>query len=194
MNQYRERHRLASWALEEAKENAKKYTLPPKTILFKKVDKNGKVGVGFKDFEKGNFTPIKRKDVESLGIIIESLPEYTEFSQEYQRLLSAVRQYFSEKRSISVIELNRCKEQFMRPFYYARRNVYDEYMSSEEWQQKRKEVFNLQGIYCLDCGVEATDVHHLHYETLGDECPIEDLVPLCRSCHSKRHGMEDISI
>lgn len=192
MTQYREMHKVATWALDEAKENAKAYSLPEGTILFKKIDKNGKISVGFKPFGEGQFRLIKRKEVEAMGIDINSLPEYTQFSEEYQRLHSKLQRFFNDTRTQAYNEIRRCKDEYLRPFYRRRREVYDSYMSSMEWAIKRKEVFDAQGTSCIDCGVSATDIHHLHYETLGDECPVKDLVPLCSICHSARHNMDHI--
>lgn len=192
MNEYRERHKIAVWALEDAKAKAEKYSLPSKTILFKKIDKNGKVSVGYKHFGQDNFRLIKRSDVESMGVNVNSLPEYTNFSDVYRRLLQAANSYFYQARSDALGELKRAKHEMLAPYYAMRRAIYDEYMLSEEWARKRQHVFAAQGSDCIDCGNSATDIHHLHYETLGDECPENDLVPLCRDCHSKRHGLEVI--
>jgi len=42
---------------------------------------------------------------------------------------------------------------------------------------------------CSDCGDVAIDVHHITYERIFKE-KFSDLTPLCRSCHSKKHGYE----
>ena len=40
---------------------------------------------------------------------------------------------------------------------------------------------------CEDCyGDMPLELHHLHYNTQGEETP-DDLVALCRSCHDDRH-------
>jgi len=39
---------------------------------------------------------------------------------------------------------------------------------------------------CQYCGGEATEVHHLTYENIGNE-PLEDLIAICRLCHKDQH-------
>lgn len=39
---------------------------------------------------------------------------------------------------------------------------------------------------CADCRDSATEVHHLHYRTLGNETLL-DVLPLCSACHELRH-------
>jgi hypothetical protein len=71
---------------------------------------------------------------------------------------------------------------------------YLEYLASDEWQAQ-KEFFKkdchrlriLRDIYgqdrCEICHTDApTDVHHLHYVTLGHES-YENLLWICDSCH-----------
>ena len=75
--------------------------------------------------------------------------------------------------------------------YTHRRSVYDEYINSIEWRRKREDCFDTHGKFCIDCGDNATDVHHLHYDSLGDEDPVNDLHPLCSYCHNHRHETND---
>lgn len=62
------------------------------------------------------------------------------------------------------------------------------YLKSKRWKQKKLLTFMYHGKQCKKCGnTGKLDIHHLHYKTLGNENPQTDLVPLCRSCHSKLH-------
>lgn len=194
MNNFRQRHQVVTDALNEAKKKAISYDFPKKTIMFKKIDSAGRVGVGFKPFGEGLFRLVPRKEVEAAGINIDSLPEYTEFNNRHRELMRPANDYFRQTCNLSRQEFLRAKAEMLRPIYQARRRVYDEYMGSVEWSQKRQSVFQHQGSDCIDCGKFATDIHHLHYETLGDECPVNDLVPLCRSCHEKRHEIEAVEL
>ena len=65
---------------------------------------------------------------------------------------------------------------------------YDAYLNSEQWAEKRRQTILYHGNKCKDCGDNAIDIHHLHYKTLYFENPKTDLIPLCRTCHAKRHG------
>ena len=65
---------------------------------------------------------------------------------------------------------------------------YEAYLNSEQWAEKRRQTIIYHGVKCKDCGDNAIDIHHLHYNTLYFEDPKKDLIPLCRECHSKRHG------
>lgn len=62
---------------------------------------------------------------------------------------------------------------------------YEKYLQSEEWRQLRKYVIERDGGKCWICG--GTDnlcVHHLWYP---EEDTPENLVTLCRRCHSDLH-------
>ena len=187
---WRKEHEIACQALEIAKERAsEQYDLPSSVILFKKIDKNGRVSVGFKDYSSGeNFRLIPRKEVQALGVDIDLLPEYTEFSQKYQQLQDAVRNFFYKNRVHSKEVFYSAKINYLNRFYEDRREIYDAYLSSPEWAAKRQQCYQFHGTTCLDCGTNyATDIHHRHYETLGDENPETDIVPLCSGCHEARH-------
>lgn len=65
---------------------------------------------------------------------------------------------------------------------------YVEYLGSKEWHDKRIDKFREVGYYCEHCGspglLSDLSVHHLHYDSLGDE-DLEDLEVLCAGCHEK---------
>ena len=190
---YRKEHEAAESALKSAKErSALLYNAGKRVILFKKVNRDGGVRVGFKDYDSCNaFRMIPLNDVVELGIDIDSLPEYTDFSERYRSLLRAARECFNEAKNKSRFAMRSAKTDYLSQFYAVRREVYDSYILSREWQVKRQECFDHHGLICVDCGLsEATDIHHIHYETLGDECPVNDLVPLCNTCHEQRHMRE----
>lgn len=192
---WRQDHEIACQALEVAKERASdNYSLPDSVIVFKKIDKNGKLSVGFKDYSSGkNFRLIPRKEVESMGINVDLLPEYTEFSRKYHALLDAANKYFYECRKVSKDMLYAAKIEYLNRFYAERREIYDAYMSSPEWAAKRQQCYRAHGTTCVDCqSAHATDIHHKHYDTLGDECPKNDIVPLCSDCHKARHDSGEL--
>ena len=65
---------------------------------------------------------------------------------------------------------------------------YDDYLCSPEWKYKRMKKLTSSGHICKHCGSkENLDIHHLTYERLGRELD-EDLLVLCRDCHSKIHN------
>ena len=65
--------------------------------------------------------------------------------------------------------------------------AYQEYLYSEEWRERRNAVMERDGWKCVVCGEEAQDVHHLTYERIFKE-KLEDLIAVCRSCHSQLHS------
>ena len=70
------------------------------------------------------------------------------------------------------------------------RREYQKYLSSNHWHNKRREVLDYYGKQCVLCGCKDENqliIHHRRYDNLGHE-PMEDLVPLCRSCHSRYHN------
>lgn len=65
---------------------------------------------------------------------------------------------------------------------------YREYLESDEWRRKRAEAIDRAGGRCVICAYSGRnlDVHHRSYENIGNEGP-EDLVVLCRLCHTRHH-------
>jgi len=84
---------------------------------------------------------------------------------------------------------------------------YRKYLRSPEWKEKRQEVLNHYGNKCFICGTKAgsskgidiwgnnyfcvLEVHHMTYQTLGEE-EMRDLIPLCKQkCHFLVHKLID---
>ena len=68
---------------------------------------------------------------------------------------------------------------------------YREYLKSEDWKERRKEMLDEAGHVCEDCGMYANLLHHLNYDNLGIEELYNDVLPLCHNCHMERHGKSD---
>lgn len=65
--------------------------------------------------------------------------------------------------------------------------AYEKYLIGPEWKKKREKVLARSSHVCEGCGEgEATQVHHLSYEHVGDEYLFE-LVAVCEACHEKLH-------
>lgn len=62
---------------------------------------------------------------------------------------------------------------------------YKNYINSGSWKQKVAEKLKLANWKCQRCGASGIklDVHHLHYETLGNEDLDTDVIAVCRKCH-----------
>jgi 5-methylcytosine-specific restriction endonuclease McrA len=64
---------------------------------------------------------------------------------------------------------------------------YNEYLRSEAWGEKRRQVLERDDGICQGCrSVRAAHVHHLTYDNVGDELLFQ-LVSLCEGCHHKAH-------
>jgi hypothetical protein len=64
--------------------------------------------------------------------------------------------------------------------------LYDTYMQSLVWKNKREARKLIDGDACADCGTGwPVEVHHLHYRRIGDEDVKRDLRCLCKPCHQK---------
>lgn len=64
---------------------------------------------------------------------------------------------------------------------------YHEYMRSDKWREKRRQVILRAGGTCERCHLwPIVNVHHLTYERLGDEL-LEDLLGVCTRCHRSMH-------
>ena len=61
---------------------------------------------------------------------------------------------------------------------------YDEYLASDVWKKKRKEIIDRDGGRCRLCNSDKIlHVHHRAYPKIYGEEPNEDLSTLCRKCH-----------
>ena len=70
---------------------------------------------------------------------------------------------------------------------------YQTYLQSPEWQAKRQEKLESCQHKCEcegGCYREATQIHHLHYETLGNE-DLQDLQALCAKCHMAKSNVKN---
>jgi 5-methylcytosine-specific restriction endonuclease McrA len=65
---------------------------------------------------------------------------------------------------------------------------YREYLAGDHWSRFRLEVLAFWGGKCALCASRANDVHHNTYMRVGAE-KITDVVPLCRGCHKRFHGV-----
>lgn len=69
-------------------------------------------------------------------------------------------------------------------------NLYNEYLKSPEWSDKRRERLTLDDYECRFVGCHSTEnlhVHHLNYDNVGDE-EMEDLITLCHGHHEYVHN------
>lgn len=71
--------------------------------------------------------------------------------------------------------------------------AYHQYLGSDEWQAKRAEYYAAhQHPDCYCCNTPWTrffELHHRTYDRLYHE-RLDDLVPVCRSCHGYIHRLE----
>jgi 5-methylcytosine-specific restriction endonuclease McrA len=71
--------------------------------------------------------------------------------------------------------------------YEFRMMPYEEYLQTNHWQRMRYCAQWMADFRCQLCGaLENLQVHHSTYRRLGNERP-EDLIVLCRRCHSTHH-------
>lgn len=64
---------------------------------------------------------------------------------------------------------------------------YEDYLKTEHWKQVRKYALAYARNRCQICNATGlVDVHHRSYENRGDE-RMEDVIVLCRDCHTTFH-------
>jgi hypothetical protein len=69
--------------------------------------------------------------------------------------------------------------------------TYWEYLNHPRFRAIRHEAMKFAGWLCQDCKQnKATEVHHIRYPPWGEFDSMENLIPVCHICHSKRHGKE----
>jgi len=70
---------------------------------------------------------------------------------------------------------------------------YQQYLLTPHWRIVRSEMLRLYP-KCQLCFLPyELNVHHLSYERVGTERLPDDLIVLCKSCHSRHHFLEDLS-
>ena len=68
-----------------------------------------------------------------------------------------------------------------------KRMPYADYLQTPEWTAKRELVLDRDSHCCHVCSSrESLNVHHLTYDRRGNE-DLDDLVALCKTCHSCYH-------
>lgn len=71
------------------------------------------------------------------------------------------------------------------------RILYTEYLSSNDWKTIRDRRIEFDDYNCVMCSSTIIlQVHHLTYKNVGEEDFINDLITLCKSCHSAVHGRQ----
>ncbi|TXD45903.1 hypothetical protein [Polaribacter sp. IC073] len=69
------------------------------------------------------------------------------------------------------------------------KRVYRSYLNSKKWHDKRNEMLKFSDYKCSRCSkTENLQVHHLNYNTIGDES-LGDLDVVCVGCHKKIHNI-----
>lgn len=164
--------------------------------LFKRISSSGSLTIVYSNMY-GRYEVVKKEVFDKyfgdIGIKREDLPDYYDYKRKIKPHLEYVNSLFYSTRGDIRKKIYINKQNTLLPTYRDRRDLYDEYISSPEWAAKRQECFQHHGSLCADCLYdEATDIHHKHYDTLGDECPKNDIVPLCNGCHRRRHDRNSL--
>lgn len=71
---------------------------------------------------------------------------------------------------------------------------YKEYLKSAEWKEKRDRRLEVDGCQCVICGSKNNlNVHHLTYKNIMQEDVENDLITLCKNCHTMLHRIKEQS-
>lgn len=76
---------------------------------------------------------------------------------------------------------------------HTRREDYKEYLKSDHWKSLRSKAFGEWGNNCMFNPNHKGEIemHHIEYREWYN-CTVDDLVPLCQSCHEKVHKDIDL--
>lgn len=65
---------------------------------------------------------------------------------------------------------------------------YEDYLTSEEWNQKKEIIKQIKGEYCNNCRSKKNlTVHHRTYIRVCNE-KLADLIIVCKKCHDEIHA------
>lgn len=192
MNKHRQRIEAASYNLERCKEyftNVAHEVIYKKTVYARNTASNGtKQLMAMGITGRTNNDLLKHSTLDGYVITLDCLPDYKEMRRRMDPHIRALEKILQESKQEYIDHYMAMKDYHQGECYRERREAYDDYLASEEWEDKRRECLDHHGRECADCGATGSlDVHHLHYETLGDEDAAADLMPLCRACHMERH-------
>jgi 5-methylcytosine-specific restriction endonuclease McrA len=74
--------------------------------------------------------------------------------------------------------------------YESFRENYFDYIYSDEWEAKKKLVFERDNHICQECKKNSAEqVHHLTYKNFKNE-NLDELISVCVNCHHKIHNIE----
>jgi len=144
---------------------------------------------------KRTLTPLECSD---LGFdFVNGTSQVTPFSKNlndsfYIQFLRAEEEYenvmWSARRKLLEEADNVRKQHSDKPWRWP---LYQQYLQSKEWKEKKSEVLFRDGHCCQLCGDDDDlQIHHLTYNRVGDEA-LFDLVTLCSHCHANEHGKEE---
>ena len=179
--------------------NETKKRIPFGLLFFKRTNRaNSKYFCKVDCNNEFKYQACKRYEFEQYGLTENDLPneiEYNKFQVSKNKLFwyksKLVHFYFDNLKSINYQVCAAIKY----PLYEKRKKLYEWYMKSNDWSMKRNECMEIHSGYCVDCfennGIyeNAQCVHHLHYDSLGNEDVKKDIIPLCGDCHKKRHNI-----
>lgn len=71
------------------------------------------------------------------------------------------------------------------------KDEYIEYLQSDDWKIRRKELMEIANWICSKCGEKAIQLHHLNYDNIGNEELDSDVIAVCTDCHNEIHRKGD---
>ena len=142
------------------------------------------------DIEKKGDVFKKSDLVEAYGIEqVEAMTDYKETKDKIYKLESEVEKLKRDYiKSTEDAYLN-LKMKRSWALTDAKREIYHEYLKSNDWKLKREEALDVYGKSCDVCYSEkdGLHVHHMTYKNIFNE-NMQDLQILCPSCHEKEHS------
>lgn len=109
--------------------------------------------------------------------------------QEYQKACKQTGIHPSTKKAKKLEKSKRKKKKGTAYIKEKDKDFYLQYIKSKEWREFRQIALKHYNYCCAACNAkENLEVHHIHYETLGNES-VEDVQILCENCHKKLHDI-----
>jgi len=126
-----------------------------------------------------------------IRIVYKRNKEKKYLEESYKERIAYFEQFKLRMRILMLHDVNndpKSTEQLTIDLMEKRESIFDYWPTyPPDWSDRRKEILKKYENRCVKCGIEyrMLDIHHVKKLRLGGSNRLENLIPLCRECHSQ---------